>query len=157
MKKRLALLGTLLLCVTAASNVSASLWTIQATSVNSDWSDFTLTVNDVNGDSTFTCCTSGVPSSPDSIVSFSGVTWVTHPTTPPKFYSTLDYTPDLVIGGLTLAGDPTKWGFSAVVGSAGKTASQWTYTATVVPIPAAAWLFGSGLLGLVGIARRKKA
>ena len=26
-----------------------------------------------------------------------------------------------------------------------------------VPIPAAVWLFGSGLLGLVGIARRKKA
>jgi len=26
-----------------------------------------------------------------------------------------------------------------------------------VPVPAAAWLFGSGLLGLVGIARRKKA
>jgi len=28
---------------------------------------------------------------------------------------------------------------------------------SVVPIPAAAWLFGSGLLGLVGVARRKKA
>jgi len=28
---------------------------------------------------------------------------------------------------------------------------------TVVPIPAAAWLFGSGLLCLVGMARRKKA
>ncbi|MGB5301245.1 MAG: VPLPA-CTERM sorting domain-containing protein, partial [Thiogranum sp.] len=28
---------------------------------------------------------------------------------------------------------------------------------SAVPIPAAAWLFGSGLLGLVGIARRKKA
>ena len=28
---------------------------------------------------------------------------------------------------------------------------------TVVPVPAAAWLFGSGLLGLVGVARRKKA
>lgn len=27
---------------------------------------------------------------------------------------------------------------------------------TVVPIPAAIWLFGSGLLGLVGMARRKK-
>lgn len=26
----------------------------------------------------------------------------------------------------------------------------------VVPIPAAVWLFGSGLLGLIGIARRKK-
>jgi hypothetical protein len=27
----------------------------------------------------------------------------------------------------------------------------------VVPVPAAVWLFGSGLLGLVGIARRKSA
>jgi hypothetical protein len=29
-------------------------------------------------------------------------------------------------------------------------------TLTVVPIPAAAWLFGSGLLGLVGVARRRR-
>jgi len=29
--------------------------------------------------------------------------------------------------------------------------------ASPVPIPPAVWLFGSGLLGLVGIARRKKA
>lgn len=29
--------------------------------------------------------------------------------------------------------------------------------AEVVPVPAAVWLFGSGLLGLVGIARRKKS
>jgi len=29
--------------------------------------------------------------------------------------------------------------------------------ASIIPIPAAAWLFGSGLLGLVGMARRKKA
>jgi hypothetical protein len=27
---------------------------------------------------------------------------------------------------------------------------------SVVPVPSAVWLFGSGLLGLVGIARRKK-
>ena len=27
---------------------------------------------------------------------------------------------------------------------------------TVVPVPAAVWLFGSGLLGLVGVARRKQ-
>lgn len=27
----------------------------------------------------------------------------------------------------------------------------------VVPVPAAAWLFGAGLVGLIGIARRKKA
>ena len=30
-------------------------------------------------------------------------------------------------------------------------------TAAPVPIPAAVWLFGSGLLGLIGIAKRKKA
>ena len=28
---------------------------------------------------------------------------------------------------------------------------------SAVPVPAAAWLFGSGLLGLTGIARRRKA
>ena len=28
---------------------------------------------------------------------------------------------------------------------------------SVVPVPAAVWLFGSGLIGLIGIARRKKA
>ena len=32
----------------------------------------------------------------------------------------------------------------------------WLYKA-VVPVPAAVWLFGSGLIGLIGVARRKKA
>ena len=31
------------------------------------------------------------------------------------------------------------------------------FSGAVVPVPAAVWLFGSGLLGLVGVARRKKA
>ncbi len=31
------------------------------------------------------------------------------------------------------------------------------FTASAVPIPAAVWLFGSGLIGLVGMARRKTA
>lgn len=30
-------------------------------------------------------------------------------------------------------------------------------TANAVPVPAAVWLFGSGLIGLVGVARRKKS
>lgn len=38
----------------------------------------------------------------------------------------------------------------------GYSESTQTVSAAVVPIPAAMWLFGSGLLMLVGIARRKK-
>ncbi len=30
------------------------------------------------------------------------------------------------------------------------------YVTSVVPVPAAVWLFGSGLLGLIGVAKRKK-
>ena len=32
-----------------------------------------------------------------------------------------------------------------------------SFTVTAVPVPAAVWLFGSGILGLVGVARRRKA
>lgn len=32
-----------------------------------------------------------------------------------------------------------------------------TWTPSAVPVPGAVWLFGSGLIGLVGLARRKKA
>ena len=31
------------------------------------------------------------------------------------------------------------------------------YAPTPIPVPAAVWLFGSGLLGLIGVARRKRA
>jgi hypothetical protein len=35
-------------------------------------------------------------------------------------------------------------------------AGSWTRT-SVIPIPAAVWLFGSGFIGLIGVARRNKA
>ena len=38
----------------------------------------------------------------------------------------------------------------------GSTAFE-VFNVSSVPVPAAVWLFGSGLLGLIGIARRKKA
>ncbi len=42
-------------------------------------------------------------------------------------------------------------------GTMGGTWTAFSMTPAVVPVPAAAWLFGSGLLGLVGFARRKAA
>jgi len=38
----------------------------------------------------------------------------------------------------------------------GVTSAQFAGSTPVVPIPAAVWLFGSGLIGLVGIARKRK-
>lgn len=40
---------------------------------------------------------------------------------------------------------------------AGNSFTSFSYEVSAVPVPAAVWLFGSGLLGLVGMARRRKA
>jgi hypothetical protein len=39
----------------------------------------------------------------------------------------------------------------------GENAGSALVRVSAVPVPAAAWLFGSGLLGLIGVARRKKS
>jgi hypothetical protein len=63
---------------------------------------------------------------------------------------------DYVTTGST-GGQPNAGGlFSAKVSSTGPGAFIGMGDQYVVPVPAAVWLFGSGLVGLVGIARRKK-
>lgn len=55
---------------------------------------------------------------------------------------------------LTVNGDSSyRWAFTDSDGVNGDT----NIPPSTVPVPAAVWLFGSGLLGLVGMARRKKA
>lgn len=39
----------------------------------------------------------------------------------------------------------------------GVTSAQFAGSTLVIPTPAAVWLFGSGIIGLIGVARRKKA
>jgi hypothetical protein len=52
--------------------------------------------------------------------------------------------------GSTLAGD-------GVIAFNSLTEYQFSTTASPVPIPAAAWLFGPGFLGLMGLSRRRKS
>lgn len=47
--------------------------------------------------------------------------------------------------------------FDSIDSSGRLTLENFVVSNTVVPIPAAAWLFGSGLLGLISIARKKAA
>ena len=71
------------------------------------------------------------------------------------------------VSGEIISGSATKLGSSFaslgfITGSYVSTLTNGSITDTVivnisaVPAPAAVWLFGSGLLGLIGIARRKK-
>lgn len=60
--------------------------------------------------------------------------------------------------GLTLSGMNTATSFAAdFVRDFAYSDAKTVVPAAVVPVPAAAWLFGSGLIGLVGVARRRSS
>lgn len=61
--------------------------------------------------------------------------------------------------GFTLSGDIALNAGSAgfLGGTAGQDVGDFSVTVSSVPVPAAVWLFGSGLVGLVGFGRKKKA
>jgi len=69
------------------------------------------------------------------------------------------YSIQLDLSDPALAGQLLQFGFNTVsteYGDSGVYYDNVSFT-SAVPVPAAVWLFGSGLLGLVGITRRKKA
>jgi hypothetical protein len=63
--------------------------------------------------------------------------------------SSADATATLFSGTWTLA-------FIGAAGSATAATLTWNPTSTTVPLPAAVWLLGSGLMGLAGVGRRRK-
>ena len=78
------------------------------------------------------------------------------------FYYQLLLCPDRTIdGGLTLinpsSGVQAYWAFHGSSGDIYPGDTSWGYTVTPqVPIPAAVWLLGSGLIGIVGLRRKFK-
>lgn len=55
-----------------------------------------------------------------------------------------------IMSGNGFDATPVNWSFSS------QSVTSYSMTATtVVPVPAAVWLFGSGLIGLVAVSRRK--
>ncbi len=63
-------------------------------------------------------------------------------------------------GSIFIAASPAEGGASTFLDSGDPALfvneNYVSASVTVVPVPAAVWLFGSGLIGLVGIARRRK-
>ena len=67
-----------------------------------------------------------------------------------------NYTSTDVIAG-NPAGPDGILGLGMIDGAFAGFNANFDFNAPAVPVPAAVWLFGSGLLGLVGVARRRKA
>jgi len=71
------------------------------------------------------------------------------------FFADLSYTGGSLMGGLSVGTLSGGYSTNLLTGNISVLATVAEVQA--VPVPAAVWLFGSGLIGLVGIARRKKA
>jgi hypothetical protein len=64
---------------------------------------------------------------------------------------------DLSVGTYTGSGSDIVWGDGDGFAIPQPTYADGSVMVSAVPVPAAVWLFGSGLLGLIGVARRHNA
>jgi len=161
LRLKFVLYGMLLLLVMAVSTASASLWKIDATVVDPNtslWGNFSVIFEVTNGE----FGEGWYSKDSNNLVWFSGVPYGTGDD-PPEL-NTLVYGPNLGVDGINVFGYDSgafsgKWGFNngGASTAAREVLGTWSYTATSVPVPAAVWLLGSGLLGLVSFRRKRNA
>jgi hypothetical protein len=142
-----------------SGNTRAAMIDITATSVDSRFTGFSLRFDDVSGDGLLQI---------DEVIEFSGFTL-----TNPDNHS-VDGIYDVILGTAEIDGISSSsgmrlfarsnWNFKRFDGDPALCCSSgyWTYNSatvvlspgaiTTVPVPAAIWLFGSGILGLIGLA-----
>lgn len=144
------MLFSILTLLTFPGTVKAStFYDFWATSQNPDYSDFSLTYNDVDGDAKFSI---------DELVegSFSGVQMYTY------WLTVIGSVPVNSPQSPLTDGDKSRWGFlipspeggGPLVGSMDYP-QEWTYRQSTVPIHASAFLLGTGLIPLAWAHRKK--
>jgi hypothetical protein len=138
------MLFSILILLTFPGTVKAStFYNFLATSQNPDYSDFSLTYNDVDGDAKFSI---------DELVegSFSGIQMNIY------WHTVLGSVPVNSPESPLTDGDKSRWGFlnPPIVASMAYP-EEWTYRQSPVPIPASAYLLGTGLIPLMWAHRKK--
>jgi len=90
-----------------------------------------------------------------SLINLVGITFTTYPT----FYGVNGFMSDSsgLVAQLFVDGDTSRDIIWTTSTEPSPDIGGWFYQANIppVPVPAAVWLFGSGLIGLIGFARRK--
>lgn len=146
--------------ISGAANNLYAIWTY-TTVPYGDVTGLTMTIDsmitgDATGTAQFYVCKSGSCYIDGTFDISSDTSWTTHTTVLNSANFSIWDSATLTLAQVLAAPDDIGIFFGGAVAT-GSGSVMVDNFGTVVPIPAAVWLFGSGLLGLVGIARRKKA
>jgi hypothetical protein len=138
------------LCVFRIPSAPAALWLVTAERPKAGGEPFSFKIEDSERDD-------GTYATIGDLKWFSGVSLTE--SSGLTYYPTLSGLPNLTINGLVLRGESpgdSHWDFISEAGKSDKRPEPFWgyYSATLVPIPSAVLLLGSGLIGFIGLRKR---